>query len=309
MESVGSVGRWRPAEIPVQRYRKIEIEKSLTFDQGLAELTNFTWERQCTDVWTSSGYFFNLCVSRRPGPAQIRYVGNGRRVFESAGRLLFIPNGKEVETVASSGSLRALTCHLSPATIEDLLPSPPDWPDAALADSSHLDSPQVEFFMQQVYRELQQPGFASAVLVESLLQAMAVALIRWFNLEHGAKRNSFCGGLAGWQMKRIVERVHSEERVPSLSELADLCGISVRHLSRTFKAETGMTVARYVEHAMVERACQLISSSDLPLNEVAAKLGFSRVGGFSFAFRRATGVRPSEYRVRFKRREAVFILQ
>jgi AraC family transcriptional regulator len=70
--------------------------------------------------------------------------------------------------------------------------------------------------------------------------------------------------------------------------------MSVRHLSRAFKAETGTTLAKYVEEAMVERARLMLRDCDASIAEIAQSLGFSSAGSFAYAFRRATGLRPSD---------------
>ena len=74
--------------------------------------------------------------------------------------------------------------------------------------------------------------------------------------------------------------------------------MSVRHLTRAFKAETGMTIATFVEHAMVDRARILLSNSDHSIGEIATRLGFSTHSNFTYAFRRATGLLPAEFRRR-----------
>ena len=49
---------------------------------------------------------------------------------------------------------------------------------------------------------------------------------------------------------------------------------------------------------MVNRECAsaLLSSTDLPVSTIVAQAGFSSTASFSYAFRRATGVRPSDLR-------------
>jgi transcriptional regulator GlxA family with amidase domain len=45
-----------------------------------------------------------------------------------------------------------------------------------------------------------------------------------------------------------------------------------------------------------ERACKLLSTTDLPIHSIAAQVGFSSAASFSYAFRKATGIRPSDLR-------------
>jgi AraC family transcriptional regulator len=162
-----------------------------------------------------------------------------------------------------------------------------------LMDSLHLSGNEVEWLLFKINQELQQARFATPAMVEALTTALAVALVRHFGLERvEAQRRA--GGLAPWRVRLIRERVYADHPAPSLSELAELCGVSVRHLSRAFKAETGRTIVKFVEEAMVERAREMLSTDDLPIGQIARNLGFSSSANFACAFRRATGMRPSE---------------
>jgi len=74
--------------------------------------------------------------------------------------------------------------------------------------------------------------------------------------------------------------------------------VSSRHLLRLYRNLSGETVTAHIQRAQVSRARDLLTTTDLPLKEIAGRLGFSRSGSFSTAFRRATGVSPKLYRQR-----------
>ena len=143
-----------------------------------------------------------------------------------------------------------------------------------------------------MYRELHEPDFASQNMIENLARQLAIEIVRRFKLRD-AKPGYLVGGLAPWRMRLIQERVYSDLPVPNLEELANLCDMTVRHLSRAFRTETGLTVGKYVEAAMAERARAMLGNGT-PVREVAANLGYATSGSFSCAFRRATGLLPRE---------------
>ena len=66
------------------------------------------------------------------------------------------------------------------------------------------------------------------------------------------------------------------------------------HLTRAFKAETGQTVAQYVQQVVIERAHALLADANTPIGEIARMSGFATPAAFSAAFRAATGLRPSD---------------
>ena len=69
--------------------------------------------------------------------------------------------------------------------------------------------------------------------------------------------------------------------------------MTVRHLSRAFRSETGRTIGKQIEAVMVDRANRMLGNGT-PVREVAVALGYATAGSFTAAFRRATGLLPSE---------------
>ena len=100
-------------------------------------------------------------------------------------------------------------------------------------------------------------------------------------------------------MRRITECIaagSATDSLPTLAQLAALVGISTGYLRHAFKQSTGCTIGTYIHGAQIERARVLLSSTSLPLKEIAMRLGFSTQYGFTLAFRRGTGETPSAFR-------------
>ncbi|NUR28172.1 MAG: GlxA family transcriptional regulator [Catenulispora sp.] len=91
----------------------------------------------------------------------------------------------------------------------------------------------------------------------------------------------------------------------SLPALARRAALSERHFSRVFRAETGMTVAAYVEAARVEAARRLLESTGDGLDRIARTCGFGTVETLHRTFNRAVRVTPGEYRRHFSRRTPI----
>ena len=85
-----------------------------------------------------------------------------------------------------------------------------------------------------------------------------------------------------------------------LAALAEVAGMSPRHLSRLFSAELGMTPAAYVELTRVDIARRLLEDSSAPIKGIAHIAGFGTVSTFRRAFLRRLGVSPTQYRLRFQ---------
>ncbi|MET7495638.1 helix-turn-helix transcriptional regulator [Streptomyces sp900116325] len=63
-----------------------------------------------------------------------------------------------------------------------------------------------------------------------------------------------------------------------MAAIAARAGVSERHLTRLFRAETGMTAAQFVEQIRLEAAQALLESGSDPLDTVARRSGV-RIGG------------------------------
>ena len=86
---------------------------------------------------------------------------------------------------------------------------------------------------------------------------------------------------------------HAYEQV-GLEELSRQCRLSSDHLGRLFKQVYGFTPVAYRTSLRMDRASDLLSSSNLNVSEVASRVGYSDPLYFSRAFRRHFGFPPSQ---------------
>lgn len=92
---------------------------------------------------------------------------------------------------------------------------------------------------------------------------------------------------------------HSSENL-TVERLADQVSMSPRNFARRFRAETGMTPARFVEYARVEAARCRLEQTRLPLQTIAEICGFATLDRMRRSFTRHLQVGPHEYRDRFQ---------
>lgn len=75
--------------------------------------------------------------------------------------------------------------------------------------------------------------------------------------------------------------------------------LSPRTFARRFHAETGTTPHQWLIHQRVAAARQLLEASDVPIDEVATRVGFGSAVVLRTHFRRVVGTSPTAYRTRF----------
>lgn len=80
-----------------------------------------------------------------------------------------------------------------------------------------------------------------------------------------------------------------------LDRMAAAAGVSKFHFSRAFKAVYGETPVRFLTRRRVERAKDLLRTSNLTVTEVCMLVGYSSVGSFSSRFSELVGMSPSTF--------------
>jgi AraC family transcriptional regulator len=140
-------------------------------------------------------------------------------------------------------------------------------------------------------------GFPSGRLfVDSLEQALAVALVNGFAVRHRSVQ-AHRGGLGSARLRRIKEFVDAKiEDELTLREMAQAVELSTAHFSRMFRKSTGETPHQFLLRQRLERAKTMLRSADGRVMDVAVACGFKSQQHFAQAFRRGCGICPTEYR-------------
>ena len=87
----------------------------------------------------------------------------------------------------------------------------------------------------------------------------------------------------------------------TLEDLAAVATISKYHFLRLFRVVYGRTPAAYVSQRRVERAQDLLRTTNLTVTEVCHAVGYSSLGSFSSGFAAITGETPSAFQERWAR--------
>lgn len=91
-----------------------------------------------------------------------------------------------------------------------------------------------------------------------------------------------------------VEKHFREEF--SLEKLAKDIHLSSYHVSHLFKDETGSSIIQYIIARRLREACQLLSTSDLPIAHICNQVGINNTSYFSQLFKKNIGMSPKDYR-------------
>ncbi|MDM9383893.1 AraC family transcriptional regulator [Chlorogloeopsis sp. ULAP01] len=102
--------------------------------------------------------------------------------------------------------------------------------------------------------------------------------------------------------RETIDRIHQAKEIlttqlehpPSLCELAQQVGVSVRTLHRGFPVLFNTTVVGYLTQQRLQKAEMLLRQGNYQVSEVANLVGYGHLGNFAAAFKRQYGITPSQ---------------
>lgn len=81
--------------------------------------------------------------------------------------------------------------------------------------------------------------------------------------------------------------------------LSELSCLTERILQRRFQKATGLNLNQYLQHLRVQKACDLLESSNLAFEAIAYHVGYQDASAFRKVFIKTMGLAPKAFRARF----------
>jgi AraC-like DNA-binding protein len=82
----------------------------------------------------------------------------------------------------------------------------------------------------------------------------------------------------------------------SLDDFADYAAMSRSYFSRQFREKTGYAVMDYFTRLKIQKACELLETTEMKVTEISHYLGYKDPYYFSRLFKKVSGISPSHYR-------------
>lgn len=139
-------------------------------------------------------------------------------------------------------------------------------------------------------RSLESLLYASSLLHAYLASFRYLRAFRRCNPELSSVDGNDVVGMAVRYMNENLERRLT---------LADICrftGYSQSQLSLLFKNRTGQSPLNYFNKLRMQRACQLLETTDMKINQICSKVGIDDCYYFSRLFTKTVGISPKRYR-------------
>lgn len=156
-----------------------------------------------------------------------------------------------------------------------------------------FDSAAIRSALRNLWALCAEEGTASRFLMRAAGCEILAELCRL----GGAPFTSAKGGLAPWAQRRCLElmRERLSEEI-SLDELAAESRLSPFHFARMFKQSVGVPPRVHLTRLRVEKACELLETTDLAVTEIAQEVGYSSNQVLARVFVKHRRMSPSDYR-------------
>jgi AraC-like DNA-binding protein len=226
------------------------------------------------------------------------YVLEGNRFDVRSGDLFLVrPNEQHCVPTVTSDELVSFNIHFSPLYVWRVLS---DFIKAERLNSlvrSDItisarirDNAEITALLQEMRVAFSEDDrFALRRLVPSLLVEVAKLLPE----SEGAAGSTLHLGDVRAAVRYIEEKL--SEHI-TLEDIARAGSMSKSHLNEWFRMVTGMTPYEYLLVSRVERAVELLRTTDMTVLAVSEVCGFSNLANFNKAFKKRTGLTPQGYR-------------
>jgi len=273
---------------------------SIKTPTSTVEVLRADWPRPIELTWHDPHAVVTLLFRPADYDIEGRYRGGGMaRRLDRIGKVFFVPPNAELYGWGTGGEIKAVRCLFEPGFYERIIGRADRLTAAQLRRTLDLGGTLLPTLLTRLMEEALSPGLASVALAESLGTAVLIEcgrLVTGDRDQHPRK-----AGLTARQHRIIEDYVASlEYEAPSVSALAALCGLSERYFCQLFRDEMGQSAGKYLKAVQIGRAQNYLLNTDLPLKEIAFRLGFANAANFSAAFRAVFHLPPLAFKRQYE---------
>jgi AraC family transcriptional regulator len=165
-----------------------------------------------------------------------------------------------------------------------------------IRDNFGTADPQIVEYGRRLLAGLEPEGPASQIHVDSLATRLTLHLLKHYSNAIVPEEKPVAR-LSRHKLLRAIEYIDENLREDlTLPNIAQAVAISAGHFAHAFRHTTGLAPHRFVLERRIERARMLLRETDLPITEIAQRVGCASHSHFSVMFHRATGLTPRDFR-------------
>ena len=248
----------------------------------------------------ADGYYFNLERGRELSEYQLLYISEGRGTFHShtipsatlreGDLFLLFPGEWHSYHPDPKTGWKSYWIGFKGRNMDDrvragfLSPTKPIYHVGFSDDIVHL------------YKDAYETAIREAAYSQQVLAGLVNHIIGvMYSLERNIELNRNQGHVDMVNRARLRIRENLESSL-TIQQVAEDLGVSYSNFRKLFKEYTGISPATYQQDLRLQRAKELLSTTDMSVKEIAYRLNFESPDYFSAKFKAKTGRRPSELR-------------
>lgn len=250
----------------------------------------------------ADGYYFHVDEGRELNEYQLLYIIEGKGVFTST---------HQKETELHEGDMFLLF----PGEWHTYHPDPEiGWKKYWIGfKGKNMDERVVLKFLQRdkpiyhigfssVIVQLYESAYATATAEQAYAQQLLAGIVNhligmMYSLERNIELNKNHAHVDMVNRARLRIREALESSL-TIQQVAEELGVSYSNFRKLFKEYTGLSPAAYQQDLKLQRAKELLKTTNLSIKEIAYRLNFDSPDYFSAKFKIKTGHKPSEMRVK-----------
>ena len=248
----------------------------------------------------ADGYYFNLSRGRELNEYQLLYVTEGRGTFHSTtvpttqlreGDLfLLFPGEWHSYNPAPSTGWKCYWIGFKGRNVDDRVRAGFLSPTKPVYHVGFSDA------IVHLYREAYDTAVRESAYAQQVLAGLVNHIIGvMYSLERNIELNRNQAHVDMVNRARLQIREHLESSL-TIQQVAEDLGVSYSNFRKLFKEYTGISPATYQQDLRLQRAKELLSTTNMSVKEIAYRLNFESPDYFSAKFKAKTGRRPSELR-------------
>jgi AraC family transcriptional regulator len=256
------------------------------------------WPKPVELPWNGPDPILTMMFRAPEFQSEGRYAGWSSSSYRAIGNIFMTLPGNELIGKGTGGEIRIARCIYSPDTLARLTGGKFEFDRRQQERALNVANGSNGMLIRKLMQEALSPGLASEMLVESIASTLLIDAVRHI-VGHDVAEDAADdrAKLSAAHLKQIEDYLDSlDVGVPQVAELARICGFSTHYFARLFHRTTGQQLSRYLADWRTDRANFLLSQTELPLKEIAFRLGFSNAANFSTAFRKDMQMPPGQFR-------------
>ncbi len=236
---------------------------------------------------------------------------NSKKMTVSQGDyfLIDLKGAHEYKKIEGAGELKVINCLFLPSFLDRTLEGRAEFSEIcdSILNYSNEYAPESVLFtpyrdkdgfvggiMRRMLREYREKKNGYKEILKNLLSCLIIYLLRGGEIveKDGEKMTRRPHNPTKYIKKYVHENYMNEV---SLSKIAEELGYSLTHVSLSFKKDTGMSFRDYLAFVRMERARELLSSTEKTISEISSLVGYEDDTFFYKSFKRYYGVTPREF--------------